>query len=105
MTTKFNQELYAWIKAKKNEPLSSTDQQRLRVVQKEKEKEVTEKGSSTLAPDEGRATFPSVSFEEIIPFAKKHKMGDKGSRRWKPVSGQMLGQLWLRLTRLLHPRS
>lgn len=48
MTTKFNQELYAKIKTKKNEPLSNIDTQRLRVVKKEKEKEVTEKGLSTL---------------------------------------------------------
>jgi len=47
MTTKFNQELYAKIKAKKNEPLSSISMRRLRVVEKEKEKEVVEKGLST----------------------------------------------------------
>ena len=44
MTTKFNQEFYAQIKAKKNESLSSIGQCRLRVVEKEKEKEVIEKG-------------------------------------------------------------
>ena len=54
MTTKFNQELYTWIKAKKNKPLSSISQWRLRVVEKEKDKEVAEKGSSTPALDEGR---------------------------------------------------
>ena len=53
MTTKFYQEFYAQIKAKKNEPLSSIGQWRLRVVENEKEKEVTKKGSSTLALDEG----------------------------------------------------
>ena len=54
MTTKFNQELYTRIKAKKNKPLSSISQWRLRVVEKEKDKEVAEKGSSTPALDEGR---------------------------------------------------
>ena len=49
MTTKFN-EFYARIKVKKSEPLSSIGQWRLRVVEKENEKEVTEKGLSTLAP-------------------------------------------------------
>ena len=47
MTTKFYQESYAKIKAKKNEPLSSISLRRLRVVEKEKEKEVVEKGLST----------------------------------------------------------
>ena len=77
MTTKFKQELYTQIKAKKNEPLSSIGQQRLRVVKKEKEKEVTEKGSSTPAQDEGHAATPGASFEEITPRAKKSKTGDK----------------------------
>ena len=81
MTTKFNQELYAQIKAKKNEPLSSISQWRLRVVEKEKEKEVTEKGLSTPAQDEGRAASPSASFEEITPCVKKSKTGDKGKEK------------------------
>ena len=41
------------IKVKKNEPLSSIDHQRVKVVEKEKENEVIEKGSSTPAPKEG----------------------------------------------------
>ena len=58
MTTKFDQKLYAKIKAKKNEPLSSIGTRRLRVVEKEKEKEVTEKISSTPTLDEGACHFP-----------------------------------------------
>ena len=54
MTTKFNWEFYARIKAKKNEPLSSIGQRRLRVVEKGKEKEVTEKGF--IHPCLGRGT-------------------------------------------------
>ena len=81
MMTKFNQELYAWIKAKKNEPFSSIGQRRVRVVEKEKEKEVIEKGSSTPVPEEGWAASPSVSIEEITPHAKKHKTGDKGKEK------------------------
>ena len=50
MMTKFNQELYDCIKVKKNEPLSSIGQRRVRVV----EKEVAEKGSSTPVPEEGQ---------------------------------------------------
>lgn len=81
MTTKFDQELYAKIKAKKNEPFSSIGTRRLRVVEKEKEKEVTEKISSTPTLDEGRATSPSVSIEEVIPHTKKHKTRDKGKEK------------------------
>ena len=81
MTTKFNQELYAQIKVKKNEPLSSIDQRRVRVVMKEKEKEVTEKASSILAPVKGQAVFPAISIEEIIPPSKKCQTGDKGKEK------------------------
>ena len=77
MTTKFDQKLYAKIKAKKNKPLSSIGTRRLRVVEKEKEKEVTEKISSTPTLDEGHATSSSVSIEEVIPYTKKHKTRDK----------------------------
>ena len=48
MTTKFNQEFYARIKAKENEPLSSIGQHRLRVVKKEKEKEVQKRARPPL---------------------------------------------------------
>ena len=81
MTTKFNQELYTRIKAKKNEPLSSISQQRVRVVEKEKEKEVTEKGLSTPAPEEGRVASSAISIEEIIPPSKKRRTGDKGKEK------------------------
>ena len=85
MTTKFNQELYAKIKTKKNKPLSSISMRRLRVMEKKKEKEVTEKGLSTPTMDEGRAASPSVSIEEVIPRTKKRKTGDKGKEK---VGGQ-----------------
>ena len=52
MTTKFNQDMYAKIKGKKNEPLSNIGQRKLRIVdkEKEKEKETVERGSSTPYP-------------------------------------------------------
>ena len=78
MMTMFNQEFYAQIKAKKNKPLSSIVQRRLQVVEKEKEKEVTKKGSSTLALDEGHVTSLALSIKEITPHTKKRKLGDKG---------------------------
>ena len=81
MTTKFNQEFYARIKAKKNKPFSSICQRRLRVVEKEKEKEVTEKGSSTPTLDEGWVASPALSVKEITPCTKKHKTSDKGKEK------------------------
>ena len=39
MTSKFNKEMYRKIKEKKNEPLSSIGQKKLRFTDKEKEKE------------------------------------------------------------------
>ena len=78
MTTKFNQEMYARIKGKKNKPLSSLGQRRLRVTDKEKEKETIEKGSSSPTPDKGRAASPSVSIEKVVLPSKRRKTGDKG---------------------------
>ena len=81
MTTKFNQEFYAWIKAEKNESLSSIGQRKLRVVEKEKEKEVAEKGSSTPALDEGWVASPTLSIKEITPRHKKRKTSEKGKEK------------------------
>ena len=81
MTTKFNQEFYARIKAKENEPLSSIGQRRLRVVKKEKEKEAAEKGSSTPALDKGRLAFLALSVKEITPRHKKRNSSEKGKEK------------------------
>ena len=81
MTTKFNQEFYARIKAKKNESLSSIGQCRLRVVEREKEKEITEKDSSTPALDEGRVVSLALFVEEITPRHKKRKTSKKGNEK------------------------
>ena len=82
MTSKFNKDMYAKIKAKKNEPLSSIGQKTLRIIDKEKEreKEVAERGSSTPTLDEGRTTSPAVSLKEV-PAPKKQKTGYKGKEK------------------------
>ena len=67
MMTKFNQEMYAHIKVKKNKPLSSIGQRRVRVIQKE----TTENGSFSPAPKEVRVALPIASPEEITPHPKK----------------------------------
>ena len=61
MMTKFNQEMYAHIKAKKNRPLSNIGQRRVPVIQKE----TTEKGSFSPTPKEVCVTLPTASLEEI----------------------------------------
>ena len=75
MTSKFNKEMYKKIKDKKNEPLSNIGQRRLRIVDKEreKEKEVVERGSSTPAfdLDEGLAASLGISIEEVARPSKR----------------------------------
>ncbi|KAL0010459.1 hypothetical protein SO802_005567 [Lithocarpus litseifolius] len=81
MTTKFNKEMYVKIKGKKNEPLSNIGQKRLRIIDKEKEKETVERGLSTPTLDEGRTASPGVSIEEVVLPSKKQKTGDKGKEK------------------------
>ena len=85
MTIKFNQEFYAWIKAKKNEPLSSIGQHKLRLTDKEKEKETTKKGLSAPALDEDQVASSALSVDEISPRHKKRKKKGKekvGANVW-----------------------
>ena len=75
MTINFNKEMYKKIKDKKNEPLSNIGQRRLRITDKEreKEKEVVERGSSTpaLDLDEGLAASPGISVEKVACPSKR----------------------------------
>ena len=85
MTIKFNQEFYAWIKAKKNEPLSSIGQHKLRLTDKEKEKETTKKGLSAPALDEDQVASLTLFVDEISPRHKKRKKKGKekvGANVW-----------------------
>ena len=84
MTSKFNKEMYKKIREKKNEPLFSIGQRKLRFTDKEKEKErekeIVERGSSTpvLELKEGQAASLGVSIEEVSRPLKKQKVGSKG---------------------------
>lgn len=42
---------------------------------------MAENGSSTLAPEEGQATSPAVSTEEVTPHLKKRRTKDKGKEK------------------------
>ena len=53
----------------------------MRVVEKDKEKEVTKKGLSTPALDEGLVSSSALSVEEITPRHKKRKTGEKGKEK------------------------
>ena len=98
MTSKFNKEIYKKIKEKKNEPLSNIGQRKLRFTdrEKEREKEMVERGSSTPALDleEGQAALPGVSVEEVARPLKKWKVGSKGKEKigssvWSDVEAAM----------------
>ena len=104
MTTKFNQGLYAKIKTKKNKPLSNISTRRLRVMEKEKEKEMMEKGSSTPTLDERRAASPGVSIEEAIPRTKKRKTRDKGKEKVRASIKADVGMAMARAKEVVTPK-
>ena len=86
MTSKFNKEMYRKIKEKKNEPLSSIGQKKLRFTdrkkEKEKEKELVERGSSTLILElDGQEASPGVSIKEVARPLKRLKVGGKGKEK------------------------
>ena len=105
MKTKFNKDMYMKIKGKKNKPLSSNGQRRLKIVDKEKEKEETiERGSSTPTLDKGRVASQALSLEEVVLLAKKRKTRDKrkgkmGSNVWVDAGAAMA-----RANKLLTPK-
>ena len=87
MTSKFIKEMYKKIREKKNESLSSIGQRKLRFTdkkkEKEREKEIVERGSSTpvLELEDGQAASPCVSIEEVARPLKKQKVGSKGKEK------------------------
>ena len=86
MTSKFNKEMYKKIKEKKNEPLSSIGQKKLRFTdkekEKEKEKEMVERGSSTpILELDGQEASPGISVEEVARPLKRLKVGGKGKEK------------------------
>ena len=76
MTTKFNQELYANLRAKKNELLSNLAQKRPRAA-----KEVVETIASTPVASDPKATSPAASIEEITSRPKRARGSNKGKNK------------------------
>ena len=72
MTTKFNQGMYAKMRGKKNEPLSSIGKRTVQVV---------EKGISITPPvtvaEPLRTASPATSVKEINPIRKRPRVEDK----------------------------
>ena len=72
MTTKFNQGMYAKMRGKKNEPLSSIGKRTVQVV---------EKGISVTPPvtvaEPSRTASPATSVKEINPIWKRPWVEDK----------------------------
>ena len=66
MTTKFNQSMYAWMRAKKNEPLSNLGAINVRVM--DKGAFVTPATPATPGTKTMRTTSPATLVEEIIPL-------------------------------------
>ena len=89
MTTKFNQEMYARLRVRKNKPLSSIGQKRPRVM-----KEVVETTVSTPVTSEPKAASPTVSVEDITPRPKRTHASDKGKSKadWNVWDDQGLGE-------------
>ena len=97
MATKFIQDKYARVKVKKNEPQSSIDKKRPRVVV---EKEAVETTSSTLALQEPRVASSTISIEELTPCPKKFRGDDKGKDKIGIGVWEVLLLLWEGLTML-----
>ena len=71
MTTKFNKDMYARMRNKKNEPLSAIGTKSVRV---------TDRGApipSSLTPVMTGTASPTPSIEELTPRNKRLRVGDK----------------------------
>ena len=73
MTTKFNQRMYAKMRAKKNEPLSNLGKRTVRMV--EKGVSVT---PATPDTETRRTASPATSVKEITLLRKKQRVANKG---------------------------
>ena len=76
MTAKFNQEMYARLRARKNEPQSNISQKRPKVT-----KEVFETTASTSVASEPKAASLIVFINEITPCPKRMRGNDKGKSK------------------------
>ena len=94
MTTKFNQGMYAKMKAKKNEPISNLGKRTMCIM---------EKGVLVTPPapvtEPTRTASPATLMEEITPFSKRQRMADKGKEKATSHSSSVWDDFDLTLTR------
>ena len=76
MMTKFNQKMYAQIKAKRNEPLSCLRKKVECVVKKG-----TPITSATSIPEATKAASTTTSLEELTPHPKRQRTLAKGKEK------------------------
>ena len=76
MTTKFNQDMYAKMRSKKNKPLSNLGKRIVRIM--EKGVSVT---PATLGTEMMRTASSAASIEEITLIRKKPRVADKGKEK------------------------
>lgn len=90
----FNQEMYAKMKVRKNEPLSNLEKRAVHVV--EKGTPVTPVAS---VPEATRTASPATSMEEIISHLKKQHVADKGKEKADSHSSSVWDDVNLALIR------
>ena len=76
MTKKFNQDMYAKMRAKKNKPLSTLGKKVVHVVD-----QGSPAAPATTITGPTRVAFSTTSVEEITPLRKKARMADKGKKK------------------------
>ena len=95
MTKKFDQGMYAKMRAKKNDPLSSLEKRTVRVM--EKRDSVT---SPAFVTEPSRIASPTKSVEEITPLRKKRCVDDKGKDKADSHSSSVFDDASLALARV-----
>lgn len=76
MKTKFNQDMYAKMRAWKNEPFSNLKKRVVWVVKK-----ATPVMPISSVPEATRTASPTTSMENIIPYPKKQHVVDEGKEK------------------------
>ena len=76
MMTKFNQDMYAKMRSKKNESLSNLGKRTMHIVEK-----VVFVTRATPRIETRRIASPTTSVEEIAPIRKKPRVADKGKEK------------------------
>ena len=94
MTTKFNQDMYARMRAKKNEPLSALGKKVVRVVDQR-----TLATPVTSVLETARVPSPATSMEELIPWTKKPSVVEKEKEKVSSRSSNIWDDASLALTR------